>query len=208
MTITVAIMSYGYAHLASHAVESVLAQTRKADEVIIVDDGKHDGIEAVAQRYGIQAIVRENNLGIIDNFNEVQKRAQTDYLLMLGADNWLHRDCLADMHDVVVNDQADIVSTDIEIWGTEAQDFAQQVNAQDYVWKFTQGDIEQGNYIHGSSLYRVALAKEVGGYERNPASVKTEEDWMLWRKMLRAGAKHTHIKRPHLIYRRHKANFQ
>lgn len=45
MNIQVNIISYGYAHLASHCIESALSQTRKPDKILVVDDGKHDGIE-------------------------------------------------------------------------------------------------------------------------------------------------------------------
>lgn len=61
MTIQVNIISYGYAHLAAHCIESVLSQTRKPDRVLVVDDGKHDGIEKMG-RYPVEILVREKTL--------------------------------------------------------------------------------------------------------------------------------------------------
>lgn len=203
--ITVCIMSYRYAHLASQAIESVLCQTRRPDRILLVDDGAHDGIDKIGALYNIETIVRPDNLGIVENFNQTLNLVTTEKVMFLGADNWLRQDALEKM----VTD-ADITSSDIVLFGTESSEFAETVGANkedyQYIWRFKQGDINQGNYIHGSSVYNVKLAKKFG-YERSN-NLKSEEDWMLWRKMLNNGATHKHINEPLLFYRRHKQNYQ
>jgi len=42
MTYSVVIASYKYGHLASHCIESVLAQTKPFDKIYFVDDGAGD----------------------------------------------------------------------------------------------------------------------------------------------------------------------
>lgn len=74
------------------------------------------------------------------------------------------------------------------------------------IWRFRGGDINTGNYIHGSSLYRVQAAVSAGGY-RPSGRKHSEEDWMLWRAMLSRGCTHAHIPETVLYYRRHRANF-
>lgn len=203
--ITVCIMSYGYAHLASHAVESVLAQTRKPDKILLVDDAKGDGIDKIGKMYGIETIVRKKNLGIVDNFNDTLQGVKTDKVMFLGADNYLRPDCLEK-----VDIDADIVSYDISIFGDNASETALVVGAENengyYNWKFKPGDIETGNYIHGSSLYNTEMAKKFG-YKAS-GNEKSEEDWMLWKAMLKNGAKHLHVQEALLYYRKHKLNFQ
>jgi hypothetical protein len=56
-------------------------------------------------------------------------------------------------------------------------------------------------------LYKTRLAREVGGYEHNRTSDKTDEDLNLWNKMLKAGARVSHVKKGLLYYRRHRENF-
>jgi hypothetical protein len=56
-------------------------------------------------------------------------------------------------------------------------------------------------------MYRVELAKSVGGYAHNKTSGRTDEDLNLWDKMQKSGAKVHHISESLLYYRRHKENF-
>ncbi len=210
-TISVCIFSYKYAHLLAQAIESVLCQSRKPDKIYVIDDGAKDGVDEVLEKYsdyGIIPILREENLGIVNNFQDVLMRLDTTHALMLGGDNYLHPNTLEELEKV----NSDIVSYDIILFGTEAQKFASRrsckmINGY-YVWQFKKGNIRAGNYIHGSSLYNVELAKKFG-YKKNPKSRLSEEDYMLWKAMILDGnATHQHVEKPFLYYRRHKNNFQ
>lgn len=201
------IISYGYAHLVAQAIESVISQTKRPDRILVVDDGKHDGVEMVASRYPVEVLIRPQNLGIVDNFQDVlMNHTFSDKVMFLGADNWLRPDALEKM-----DTGADIVSSDIALFGENTEQFRNGLKAEHkdgfYIWRFEKGNIETGNYIHGSSLYDVKKAKAAGGYKRNEHSKNTEEDWMLFREMIRQRASHEHIQEPLLFYRRHKANF-
>ena len=213
--ITVCVMSYRYGHLVAQAIESVLSQTLLPSAIVIVDDGIGD-VAPVARKYltsfrhlGIQAriISRKKNLGIVDNFNDILiNEVRTPRVMFLGADNYLRPDALELMSAV----DADIVSSDIALFGTEVEKFAAHVRAtevaQGYrIWRFVKADIEVTNYIHGSSLYNAELAKKFG--YRPSGHFYTAEDWMLFREMLRAGATHAHVAEPLLFYRRHALNY-
>mgnify|MGYP001183041446 CR=1 FL=1 len=211
-TISVCIFSYNYAHLLAHCIESVLCQTRKADKIYVIDDGAHDGVDKVLEKYkgyNITPILREKNLGIVDNFQDVLQRLDTTHAMMLGADNFIHPHTL----EILEQNDADIVSYDIILFGTEAESFSRKVRTckkvNGYiVWQFSKDNINVRNYIHGSSLYNVELAKKYG-YKKNKNSRLSEEDYMLWKAMILQGeATHLHVKKPLLYYRRHKNNFQ
>lgn len=210
MTTTCVIASYHYGHLASQAIESVLSQTKKFDQVIVVDDAAFD-LKPVMDKYSDESILwllQQVNLGSAKNFQDVlMHHVETDRCMFLGADNYLRPDTL----EILSKYNEDIVSYDIALFGTETAQFIRKVGAYEVkdgynIWRFKKGDITRGNYIHGSSLYNTFLAKEVGGYHasgnRNP-----EEDWMLWKAMLANGATHVHVPEPLLYYRRHKHNF-
>lgn len=204
--ITVAIVSYKYGHLVAQAIESVLCQTLKP-EILVVDDAVGD-VEEVAKKYPVKFILRDHNFGTVDNFNDIlMNHIHTSKVMMLGADNYLRPDALELMNKV----EADIVSSDIALIGTEAEVFSKTdkkiTEKKDgyLIWRFVKRDIERNNYIHGSSLYNVDKAKKFGYKGVNDKYPC--EDWMLFKAMLRDGATHKHISEPLLFYRRHKHNF-
>ena len=60
--IAVIIATYNRSHLIGETLDSVLAQTRPADELIVVNDGSTDDTAAVLRRYGdrIRVITQRN----------------------------------------------------------------------------------------------------------------------------------------------------
>lgn len=206
MSVTVVIASYKYGHLAAQAIESVLSQTVKPSRILFVDDGVGDCTHLPQLYPEVEYVLRENNLGTVANFQDMLMRVETEQTMFLGADNYLHPRTL----EILSNSIADIVSYDINLVGDDVTGFASRVGAtlEDsgyLVWRFHGGNIENGNYIHGSSLYNTAKAQAVG-YAPSGGS-RTEEDWVLFRGMLRNGATHEHKPEPLLYYRRHRTNF-
>lgn len=204
--IQVNIMSYKYGHLVAQAIESVLAQTQRADKIVVIDDGVGD-CKHIKGLYDVELIERPENMGIVDNFNKALFETKADRVLFLGADNWLRPDTL----EKLSASKADIVSYDIALTGIDAERFGKERGATlengYYIWRFTHGNISKSNYIHGSSLYDVRKAKSVGGYV-GMGGQTSEEDWGLWKRMLQDGYTHEHIAEPMLYYRRHEHNFQ
>lgn len=218
MTITVAIMSYGYGHLVAHALESVLDQSSPPDRVLVVDDGVGD-CRHIPKLYPriepgrhseVEFEERAVNLGVVCNFQRVLFSVETDRLMMLGADNWLSPRCL----ELCNSSPSDIVSYDLFIVGDKAKDFAAHVGArklatQQYLWRWAekdQKDLDSKNYIHGSALFDVRKARLCGGY-RHSGNQHSEEDWILWKSMISSGASHTHLNFPLMYYRKHSHNF-
>lgn len=210
MTYTLVISSFGYGHLAAHAIESALSQTRLFDTIWFVDDGKGDCQHLPPlYRDRVNFVLRPDNKGIIDNFNDMLYRVETDYVMFLGADNWLRSDALELISQAVEyfpHFIPDICVYDIMVTGEikdELLDFyglCMTKRNGDWYWDRNGGH-------HGSMVYRVSKAKEVGGYAHNRQSGRTDEDQNLWDKLQKAGCRATHLTEPLLYYRRHKENF-
>lgn len=208
-TYGIVISSYTYGHLAAHAVESILSQSTQFDKIWFVDDGFGD-CKHISEMYGnrLTFVQHSSNKGIIDNFNDMLGRIDTDYVMFMGADNWLRSDALFLLKSRVfsTNPEPDIIVSDIIVTGELKHEIYKSYHHEmsryegDFFWN------RKGSH-HGSMLYRTSLAKKVGGYQHNRTSSRTDEDLNLWNKMLKQGAIVNHLSQPILYYRRHRENF-
>ena len=223
MTYSLVISSYKYGHLAAHSIESALSQSRKEfsemlffkegsphpappisfDKIYFVDDGAGDCAHLPKLYPQVEFILREKNLGIVDNCQDMLNRVETDYVMFLGADNWLRSDTLFMLSQY----KTDIVTYDIMVTGELKNEIARLYPYSTHEFN---GDIKwrRKDQHHGSILYKVSKAKEVGGYEKHrPDGIRTDEDYALWNKMIKAGATVQYVQGDFLYYRRHRENF-
>lgn len=89
---TVLVPCYNYAAYLSECLESILSQTYKDFEVIVLNDCSTDNTEEVAKSFSdsrIRYIRNERNLGNIDNFNKGIRLSspQAKYLCLISADD-------------------------------------------------------------------------------------------------------------------------
>lgn len=201
--LTVAIMSYRYGHLAAHCIETILSQTVKPERIIFVDDGAGDCFHLRNIYQDIEYIFRPLNLGIIDNFNDVLYKINSEYTMFLGADNWLRSDSI----EKLLQYETDIITYDICVTGECKDDLIKRGHSHELCPM--NGDMywTRKDSHHGSMMYRTKLAQQFG-YKRNiPNNHYTEEDWNLFLNMRNAGASLAHHAESLLYYRRHKSNY-
>ena len=96
----------GEKHLAAQ-LDSILAQTRQVDEIVLADDASTDATAAMlaafarrARRKGIAVLLQDNrrNIGFVQNFAAALQRATADIILLSDQDDCWHstrvEDCL------------------------------------------------------------------------------------------------------------------
>jgi GT2 family glycosyltransferase len=115
--LTIVIASYRYGHLAAHCIESLLSQTKPPDKILFVDDGVGDCSHLPAMYPEVEYVLREKNLGVVDNFQDMLMRVQTEYTMFLGADNWLRSDTVEQLLEHNHLRDADIVTYEIMVTG-------------------------------------------------------------------------------------------
>ena len=101
--ISVIIPVYNTAKYMDECLESVLTQTFKEFEVILVDDGSTDGLSpAKCDEYAAKddrvIAVHKPNGGLISAWTEGVKRACADYLCFLDSDDWVDTDMLEKLY--------------------------------------------------------------------------------------------------------------
>jgi glycosyltransferase involved in cell wall biosynthesis len=200
--ITVVIASYRYGHLAAHCIESLLSQTKPPTKILFVDDGGLDCKHLPSLYPSIEYTLRPDNLGVVVNFQDMLSRVDTEYVLFIGADNWLRSDTI----ELLSNASADIVTYDIVVTGELKDEILTRVPGQTSPY---QGDLywDRQDQHHGSMMYRTAFGQKIGYQKKDEDGVHPQEDWNLWDKMLEQGATVASVKEGLLFYRRHRENF-
>jgi glycosyltransferase involved in cell wall biosynthesis len=92
--VSVVIPCYNQAHFLGEAIESVLAQTYRHYEIIVVDDGSPDTTSKVTSSYPAVRYLRQSNAGLSAARNAGMNVSRGQFLVFLDADDRLLEDAL------------------------------------------------------------------------------------------------------------------
>jgi glycosyltransferase involved in cell wall biosynthesis len=110
--VSVIIPSYNSAPFLDETIQSVVDQTFKDFELIIVDDCSTDDTDAVVKKYLIDSRIsyykNTTNMGLAGNWNKALKYAKGDYIKLLCSDDKFHPQLLEKF--VLIMDQYPTVS--------------------------------------------------------------------------------------------------
>ena len=95
MRISVLVAVWNNARYFRQALESALAQTRPAHEIIVVDDGSTDESAAIAESMSGVRVIRETHRGVAATRNTAMPLATGDYVAWLDSDDLWTPDKLA-----------------------------------------------------------------------------------------------------------------
>lgn len=97
-------------------VDSLLNQTYKNIEILLIDDCSTDGGEKIAKKYGeeypqyCKFIKRKENGGLSAARNSGLMEVTGEYLTFVDSDDWVHPDYIKHLIESAIKDQADIVT--------------------------------------------------------------------------------------------------
>jgi len=94
-TVSFIVPCYKLAHLLPECVQSILSQTYKDFEILIMDDCSPDNTQQVAQSFQdprVKYIRNDPNLGHLRNYNKGISLAAGEYLWLISADDRLRQD--------------------------------------------------------------------------------------------------------------------
>jgi GT2 family glycosyltransferase len=184
--ISVVIITYNRAALLPRAVESVLAQSYRDFELLIIDDASIDETEKVARSLAarderVKYFKNEFNLDISKSRNHGVALAQGEYVAMLDSDDyWLDKDKLKkQVAYLEEHPEVGVIGTAIRCEDEHGQLLKEDIYAVDdreirarMLWK---------NQIAQSSvLFRKEAYVSSGAYDE---SLRIGEDYDLWLKI-------------------------
>jgi glycosyltransferase involved in cell wall biosynthesis len=178
--VSVVLITYNCAQYVGRAIESVLAQTWRRLELIVVDDGSTDTTAEIVARFDDSRIqyVRQDNAGIASARNHGIRRARGELLSFLDCDDWwLPQKLERQVARVIADPSVGLVySLTIRVVpsGQVSDRFSRIVEGR------ILDRLLMGNCIAGSAssalLTRVAV-NEAGWFDE---SLRVAEDWDYW----------------------------
>ena len=97
--ISICIPTYNGARYLEACLDSVLNQTYKDIEILVVDDGSTDATFEILERYAasderIRLVRNENNLGLVGNWNHCIELAKGEWIKFVFQDDLIAQNCL------------------------------------------------------------------------------------------------------------------
>ena len=191
----VVIPSYNCAAFIAKAIESVLTQSMREYEIVVVNDGSTDKTEEVLSPYidtGKIRCVHQENRGLPAARNTGARACDSEYLAFLDADDTLDPDALRLMSDEMDATKASWCLVDVlRIKGEQSQVQSSQPPPGDYL----QG-ILRYQYIWRAMFYRRCDFLDTGLYDED---MRYMEDWDLYIRMFENRRPFVYVPRP--LYR-------
>ena len=201
-TVGVVITTYNHAHFLGEALESVCAQTRPADAIVVVDDGSDDNPEEVVARFPDVRCLRQDNRGLATARNAGLRALSTRYVIFLDADDRLEpRAIAAGLACFGRAPDSGLVYGGhlyIDRDGNKTGERFEPPGESPYL------HLLRRNFIgmHGTVMYRRDLLEATGGFDER---LRRCEDYDVYLRMVR---QHPIAAYPDLVaaYRRHGEN--
>lgn len=185
--ISVVIPCYNQARYLGQAIESVLAQTRPASQIIVVDDGSVDETVEVARRYDSVQCLSQPNQGQGSARNAGLAQTTGNYVVFLDSDDRL----LPRAFEIALEQFSDHPQS-VLVAGRCVfidEDGVQQYTRQEPV-------VERDHYLNllthniirtpGAAMFRTDAVRALGGFKTTVSGV---EDYELYLRI----ARHQHI---------------
>lgn len=152
MRVSVIIPNYNYADFIGGTINSVLNQTEKVDEIIVVDDGSTDNSRSVIESFGDKVIpVFQENSGQASAISMGFSKATGDIICLLDSDDFFFPDKVAIIKKMYGDDQDtnwvfhDLVEIDGKVIPTQS--------SIGYNPTFMKSIDERGNMVSGKIYY-------------------------------------------------------
>jgi len=203
-TVGVIIPTYNRSDYLRLTLQSVLAQTRQPDEILVVDDGSTDDTLAVCAEFPQARVLRQANQRQAAARNTGIQASRADLLFFLDDDDLLLEDTLeAQLAVFQERPEVDVVyGRSLRING-RGDVIGEDLLAHRQPRRFAEALLEENFVRIQTALVRREAVQEIGGFDPD---VVPCEDYDLWLRLALAGNRFHYLPRFLARYRTHEGS--
>jgi len=198
-TVAVVVTSHNYGRFLRQCLDSLLAQDRPANAIVLVDDASTDetpviGREYIAhgiryERVAYQDVAKSRNHG-------AAVAGKPTFLLNVDGDNWLPPNYLAALLKQMQYGNVGVAYCPLR----QVDELNNEIGRSKSVRSFSLDSLRKQNIADTCSLVRRQAIEQVGGWRANQWGL---QDWDLWLRIANAGWKFRYTDATALNYRVH-----
>jgi len=188
-SVTFVVPCYKLAHLLAECVNSILSQTYRDFEVLIMDDCSPDDTQSVAQSFSdprVQYIRNESNLGNLRNYNKGIQMGKGKYVWLISADDRLRSPHVLDRYVTFLESHPKIGYVFCPAVRLEN---GQEGEIIGYSYRGSQDQVYRGHEFFKEIIIRGSIVVAASGMARKecyekvsyfPLDLPWGGDWYLW----------------------------
>ncbi len=199
--ISVVITVYNRTQCIIQAIQSVLAQTYRDFEIIVVDDGSNIDIKETLKPYqGKIKFIYQENRGLAAARNTGIRHAQGEYIAFLDDDLWAPQKLEVQIPILENNPDLGFVCSEVLAMDEKGNVLAKWRKFGDWELQDTFEDLYEGNFVHVPTVVaRKDCLQAIGGFDE---SLRSTEDYECWLRLAKR-YRFLYINQPLAKYRLH-----
>lgn len=182
MEISVVIPAYNRVNTLARTIDSVLAQSYKVSEIIVVDDGSSDATSEVAKGYPEVLLLRQNNMGVSTARNNGVMMASHEWVAFLDSDDTWHPKKLAFQVAHHKKNPNALVSYTDEVWIRNGKEWPIPKKFHKPENVTFENSLGYCNIAPSSVLINKEYFERIGGFDEK---MEVCEDYDLWLRILK-----------------------
>lgn len=189
--ISVIVPVYNTAGELSACVDSILAQTLRPLEVILVDDGSTDGSSVICEEYAARypqfvRVYHQMNMGSSAARNRGIDAARGDVLSFIDSDDYINADMFETLLDLMERQDADMAACEMMLEKPDGRSYCRVKEDVSFCWDTRQALVELNSYryLHVSFCNALFRRKVIGDLHFT-AGMRCEDYDLLYRVVAR-----------------------
>ena len=170
MKVSIIVPVYNVEKYLTKCIDSIINQTYKYLEIILVDDGSTDNSSQICDQYAIKdnriKVIHKENGGLSDARNVGIKNSTGEYLSFIDSDDYIDKDMIECLYNAITNTNSDIAVCGKYIEGETGKYYLKNVNSQLKIYNSKEAlkSILTNNLIDVSAcdkLFKKTLFKDI-----------------------------------------------